>query len=62
MNLEDLPEPLVVDPLVAQNGHETHGPLTIPGAPLLSHEAIVQQQQAFGYNFETLRGRDGADG
>ncbi len=55
VNLEDLPEPSVVDPLVAQNGHETHGPLTIPGAPLLSHEAIVQQQKAFGYNFETLR-------
>ncbi len=55
VNLEDLPEPPAVDHLVAENGHETHGPLTIPGAPLLSHEAIVQQQQAFGYNFETLR-------
>ena len=55
VNLEDLPEPPAVDHLVAENGHETHGPLTIPGAPLLSHEAIVQQQKAFGYNFETLR-------
>jgi glutamate synthase (ferredoxin) len=55
VDLEDLPEPPGVATLIAENGHGDQVPLVVPGAPPPSHEAIVQQQHAFGYTFETLR-------